>query len=440
MFIEGLIKIYRFFQILSAAAADFFSSLETNPPSLLPEDHRALLTLRDSSGNHRPFFQDTTRLRQISRPSLKDAFNNGPGGAENGGDNIFVGAAGAKLGRLGMSHSFRERLSSPPRPPLEPPPLPPSLMPGGLQSNPAGPPSETSTRSLTKRIFSFNKSELKKINKLLGIGKSDAKKDDNPSENIYDIAQEPEDVKKVKIVDNSRFYSQDVVVTPLTASTVSLTGSEATSGYNNGYPDLKLKTSNGQEASGSGGWKDYVKPSSSANGGGKPKRSRSKSFTPRTRSLHKSFLFNRSLGQIPKLGGGGGNSNVHRSESCRKFSFYGGGSNASGSSVQINAGGHSTNSSETDISKPRTLSSSDLVTIFPEEEEIHRGFKDIRKILSSPSISVGSGGSQNGGNGGIYRPKSQLSSSSSVINAIKVGFIFSNMALQLISIRWIRTG
>lgn len=289
-----------------------------------------------------------------------------------------------------MSHSFRERLSSPPRP-HDPPPPPPLSNHSGT-----GPSSETSTRSLTKRIFSFNKSELKKINKLLGIGgggKSDAKKENTSGENIYDIALEPDETKKVKIVDNSRFYSQDI--TPA-ASTASLASEAASSGF----PDLKLKTSNGQEASSAGGWKDYVKAS-----GSKPKRSRSKSFTPRTRSLHKSFLFNRSLGQIPKIGSS--STAVARSESCRKFSFYG----SNGSGMQVNTA----NSSETDVSK-RTLSSSDLVTIFPEVDEIHRGFKDIRKILSSPSISSGS--SQTGGS--IYRPKSQLSSSSSVINAIKV--------------------
>ena len=56
----------------------------------------------------------------------------------------------------------------------------------------------------------------------------------------------------------------------------------------------------------------------------------------------------------------------------------------------------------------RTFSSSDLVHILPDEER--RSFKDIRKILSSPSISSSCSSSQ------IYRPKSQLSSSSSVIN------------------------
>merc|ERR1719460_2777713 len=50
----------------------------------------------------------------------------------------------------------------------------------------------------------------------------------------------------------------------------------------------------------------------------------------------------------------------------------------------------------------------------PYDEE-RRSFKDIRKILSSPSISSSPSSSTNQ----IYRPKSQLSNSSSVINSIK---------------------
>lgn len=266
-------------------------------------------------------FQDTTRLRLMNRPSIKDT--------------LQTFSAGTKLGRLGISQSFRDRIV-PPRP-RDPPPPPPSEP-------------EAETRSKSRKFFSFNKSEMKKINKLLGIG---VKEDDL----IYDIA---EDTKPETMVgQNSKFYRD----TPLEDPSVFP------------EPPLKLKT----------GGNDFLNSKDSLKPGRRPKRERSKSFTPRTRPLHKALIFNRSLSQISKSS----SSNlIRRSESCRKLN----------PSLEENA-------------TKRTLSSSDLVTIFPEEER--RSFKDIRKILSSPSISSGSTSSS------IYRPKSQLSNSSSVINSIK---------------------
>ena len=237
-------------------------------------------------------------------------------------------SSGTKLGRLGISQSFRERLVPTPIRPRDPPPPPP----------PNNPSNETS-RSLAKKLFSFNKSEIKKINKFLGIRSKEVEEETN----IYDIAED----EAVKVVENSRFYADAQNSQQKQQHDLAL---EAT--------PLKLKT------------------------GSRPKRERSKSFTPRSRPLSKpSKIFNRSLSQISNP--------VHRSASCRKLP-----------------------TSPLEADTKRTLSSSDLVTIFPDQER--RSFKDIRKILSSPSIS--SGGSTSSG---IYRPKSQLSTSSSMINSIK---------------------
>ena len=260
-------------------------------------------------------FQDTTRLRLMSRPSMKEA--------------IQSLSAGTKLGRLGISQSFRERLVPAPIRPRDPPPPPPPSNPSSSAENP---------RSLAKKLFSFNKSEIKKINKFLGIRNKEVEEEPN----IYDIAED-EAVSNVKVVDNAKFYAE----------------TNSSKQLDNVLDDtpLKLKT------------------------GSRPKRERSKSFTPRSRPLSKAKIFNRSMSQI--------SNSVHRSSSCRKLP-----------------------TSPLEAKTKRTLSSSDLVHIFPDEER--RSFKDIRKILSSPSIS--SGGSTSSG---IYRPKSQLSTSSSVINSIK---------------------
>ena len=273
---------------------------------------------------HQPLFQDTTRLRLMSRPSIKDA--------------LHTFSSGTKLGRLGISQSFRERLApSPNRARDAPPPPPPQPgLPGA-------------SRSLTKKFFSFNKAEIRKINKFLGIRSKEADED-----TIYDIAEdEVVPPTEVKVIDNSRFYADS----PRIDSSI--------------YEDTPLKLKTGSDA--------HVKSV-------RPKRERSKSFNPRSKPLHKGLIFNRSLSQISTSS----SSSVQRSESCRKLTVTG----------------------PEEAPAKRTLSSSDLIHIFPDEER--RSFKDIRKILSSPSIS--SNGSTSSG---IYRPKSQLSNSSSVINSIK---------------------
>eukprot|EP00092_Neocalanus_flemingeri_P003468 GFUD01003717.1.p1 GENE.GFUD01003717.1~~GFUD01003717.1.p1 ORF type:complete len:1661 (+),score=297.05 GFUD01003717.1:288-5270(+) len=296
-------------------------------------------------GQH--MFHDTTRIRLMSRPSLKDALQSFSTGS-------------TKLGRVGISQSFRERMTTPLRPKEPPPPPPPSIQSASGGNSPS--------YSLAKKFFSFNKSEIKRINKFLGISNISESEKQQES-NIYDIAENDEAHSElgVTVVDNSTFYTGDTELSNPQALKKNVS--------------LRLRPKSNEFSLS----RDPVKPP-------RTKRERSKSFTPRSNPLVKTSIFNRSLSHIPKSSSSSSLSGKHisRSDSCKKMI-----SNA--------------NNSEANQTK-RTLSSSDLVHIFPDEER--RSFKDIRKILSSPSISSSSSCSTNQ----IYRPKSQLSNSSSVIN------------------------
>ena len=317
-------------------------------------------------------FNDTTRLRLMSRPSLKDALQSfsGPGASR-----------GSKLGRIGVSQSFRERIAPPMRP-TDPPPPPPPLL--GLAPD-GGPGS--SSYSLAKKFFSFNKTEIRRINRFLGIGESELRDrvesrvsvpvSQNES-HIYDIAENDEltsDNAVVTVVDNSRFYTTSALGTQSGA----LPGAQLKKNVS-----LRLRPKSNEFSPLS--ISDPVKPP-------RGRRERSKSFTP-SNPLVKTSLFNRSLSHIPKSASNSslnGKTGAINSDVSKKITITG-----------------DTNGEANDTK--RTFSSSDLVTIFPDEER--RSFKDIRKILSSPSISSSCSSSTNQ----IYRPKSQLSNSSSVIN------------------------
>ena len=297
-------------------------------------------------------FHDTTRLRMMSRPSLKDALQSFSGGS-------------TKLGRVGVSQSFRERMPMPARPTDPPPPPPPSIR--AANGDPAP------SYSLAKKFFSFNKTEIRRINKFLGIsnpGDSEMKQQES---HIYDIAENDEGHSELGgiVVNNSTFYTNDAKY------------EESQVKKKNASLRLRPKSNEFSVSV------DPVKPPRS-------KRERSKSFTPRSNSKQKASIFNRSLSQIPKSESSSsiGEKHVTRQNSCKKTII-----------IQTN--------DDVNNHAKRTLSSSDLVHIFPDEER--RSFKDIRKILSSPSISSSASSSTNQ----IYRPKSQLSNSSSVINSIK---------------------
>ena len=308
---------------------------------------------QQESQQARHMFHDTTRLRLMSRPSLKDALQSFS----------TPGLGSTKLGRIGVSHSFREKVATPVRPREPPPPPPPMVQ---LPGDASG-----SSYSLAKKFFSFNKTEIKRINRFLGItslGESERVGDNN----IYDIAENDEQSSDlgVSVVDNSKFYT-----------TVDMEFSKPhVSGLKKNV-SMRLRPKSNEFSPSV----DPVKPP-------RAKRERSKSFTPRSNPLVKTTLFNRSLGHIPKS-----SSN----------------SNLIGKTGQL-PGSVDVNVKKIVVShnqeKERTVSSSDLVHIFPDEER--RSFKDIRKILSSPSISSSCSSS----NSQIYRPKSQLSNSSSVIN------------------------
>ena len=311
-------------------------------------------------------FQDTTRLRLRSRPSLKDALQS------------FSTPGSAKLGRIGVSQSFREKMTTPlrPRDPPPPPPPPPMMQ---VPADASG-----SSYSLAKKFFSFNKTEIRRINRFLGIP-SLAESERVGDNNIYDIAENDEQASDlgVSVVDNSTFYTSFDSEFSKPHSTT--TATTATSGIKKNV-SLRLRPKSNEFSAGM----DPVKPP-------RAKRERSKSFTPRSNPLVKTSLFNRSLSHIPKS-----SSN----------------SSLSGKIGPISVGPErlrDVNVKKIVVSQvadrtERTVSSSDLVHIFPDEER--RSFKDIRKILSSPSISSSCSSSSSQ----IYRPKSQLSNSSSVIN------------------------
>ena len=308
-------------------------------------------------------FHDTTRLRLKTRPALKDI------------------EMGMKLGRLGVSQSFREKMTGPVRP-RDPPPPPPMA-------------NDSSKYSLAKKLFSFNKTEIKRINRFLGISDTDQSRAVSASgvgDNIYDIAENDEHVSElgVTVVDNSTFYT---INTGTRAPEVTCPGPEVLAPR----PGASLKKNislrlrpRSNEFSAS---PDPVKPP-------RAKRERSKSFTPRSNpGTVKASIFNRSLSQVPKSSSNSSLKNVTAtsSDDPKKIIVH-------------------NNDDERHETKQRTFSSSDLVTIFPPDDE-RRSFKDIRKILSSPSISPSSlSCSSSSSSSQIYRPKSQLSGSSSVIN------------------------
>jgi len=294
-------------------------------------------------------FNDTTRLRLMSRPSLKDALQS-------------FSSSSSGNGRVGKSQSFRERIISPLRP-KDPPPLPP-------HSEPIFDGENLPAYSLAKKFFSFNKSEIRRINKFLGIQSPVEKQQEN---NMYDIAENDETQSNlgVTVINNSTFYTGDRVHASLPKDSETSTS-----------PKTQPKSSDLSPT------RDPIKPP-------RAKKERSKSFTPRSNPLNKTSIFNRSLSHIPKSTSSSSLTGKH------VFRSY------SGSRKSVSS------SSSENCQTKRTLSSSDLIHIFPDEER--RSFKDIRKILSSPSISSSSSSSTNQ----IYRPKSQLSNSSSVINSIK---------------------
>ncbi len=293
------------------------------------------------------------RLRFMARPSLRDALQSFSNAATHSG----------RLGRLGISQSFRERGAD--QVVNQSPSVSKDLHidgTGGQQASPTAAPLTGVTRSLTKKLFSFNRSEMKRINKFLGISGNECvgtttpnnNKSNDPtpppplgdpfSNNIYDIAE-----------DDTASIGKGLILK---------------GGGEGGPPNSSF------------GDTSAVKPPP------RPKRERSKSFTPRTRPLHHkaSALFNRSLSQLPKSASNSSirttaksPASVHRSESCRKLSAN---SEPAGGYLSALSGSAATASK-------RTLSSSDLVLIFPEDEE-RRSFKDIRKILSSPSITSSS--------------------------------------------------
>ena len=304
----------------------------------------------DMETNFRSYlFNDTTRLRMTSRPNLKEAFQRTPNTASLNKN------VSSKLGRRGISQSFKEKLISPTRP-KDPPPPPPNVNQLSKSQSAVFIKSNQNVSSSTsnpiqqsqnsRKFIQFSAPEMKRLNRMIMRRSSSTPATNNlqaggSTKAIYDIAEnEDEDLSfshtSINPTSNKGKYS---------------TGASATNGQENRI--INYCTSSLQ--------RNPIKP---------PRKSdRSHSFSLRQQNpvKSKSNIFNRGLSQIAR--------------------------SISNSSLEE---GHQKNMpvrqpdpyAQTNDNSMKGFSSTDLVTLLPHDElEERMGFKDIRKILSSPSIS-----------------------------------------------------
>ena len=269
-------------------------------------------------------FNDTTRLRMISRPNLKEAFQRTSNTAS-----LNKNMSSSKLGRRGISQSFKEKLISPIRP-KDPPPPPPHQVSKGQSVSLIKTPQNSGNQS--RKFIQFSAPEMKKLNRMIMRRSSSTPATGSNNlqagtKTIYDIAENEDEDSS--LTQNSFIKSNHVTDSSITQKRV-----------------MNYSTSSLQ--------RNPAKPPRTI------KNDRSQSFTAKQHPLKpKSNVFNRSISQIAK-------------------SF---------SNSSLEDGNAKT---VTDYNK-KGFSSTDLVTLRPHEEMEERvGFKDIRKILSLPSISSAS--------------------------------------------------
>ena len=302
----------------------------------------------DMETNFRSYlFNDTTRLRMTSRPNVKEAFQRTPNTASLNKN------VSSKLGRRGISQSFKEKLISPTRP-KDPPPPPPNV--NQLSKSQSVTVikshqnvSSTSNQTQNSRKFiQFSAPEMKRLNRMIMRRSSSTPATNNlqaggSTKAIYDIAEnEDEDMSfthtSINPSSNNGKY--------LTSGSTSVTSGQENRVIN--YCTSSLQ-------------RNPIKP---------PRKSdRSHSFSLRQQNpiKTKSNIFNRSISQIARS-----ISNSSLEEGHQK-------------NLPVHQPDPYAHNNENSM---KGFSSTDLVTLLPHEDlEERMGFKDIRKILSSPSIS-----------------------------------------------------
>ena len=298
----------------------------------------------DMENNFRSYlFNDTTRLRNLtSRPNLKEAFQRTPNTASLNKN------VSSKLGRRGISQSFKEKLISPTRP-KDPPPPPPINQICKSQSvafiktpQNGSSPNQNQQQSQSRKFIQFSAPEMKKLNRMI-MRRSSSTPATNlqgggSTKAIYDIAEnEDEDMS-------------------FTHTSIN-------------------QSSKGKYSSGTGQEQrvvNYCTSSLQRNPMKPPRKSdRSHSFSLKPQPVKtKSNIFNRSISHIARS-----ISNSSLEEGNQK-------------NVPVRQPDPYAQNNDNPM---KGFSSTDLVTLLPHDDiEERMGFKDIRKILSSPSISSAS--------------------------------------------------
>ena len=283
----------------------------------------------------------------ISRPNVKEAFQRTPNTAS-----LNKNMASSKLGRRGISQSFKEKLISPTRP-KDPPPPPPhqisksqsvSLIKTPLQQNPA---TTAANQQQSRKFIQFSAPEMKRLNRMIMRRSSSTPATTNNLQTgtkaIYDIAEnEDEDIS----------FTQNSLVSHPSKCKHSSTGSNRIQERVISYSTSSLQ-------------RNPSKPPRIN------KNDRSHSFSSKQNPIKpKSNIFNRSISHIARSIS---NSSLEEGSTQKHVPLR-----------QPDPYAHTINGGN----NMKGFSSTDLVTLLPHEEiEERMGFKDIRKILSSPSIS-----------------------------------------------------
>ena len=286
-------------------------------------------------------FNDTTRLRMISRPTLKDAFQ------RSSNTSSLNKNISSRLGRRGISQSFKEKLIPPTRP-KDPPPPPPHQITKSQSVSLIKTPQTTNQSS--RKFIQFSAPEMKRLNRMIMRRSSStpAPAAQGTAKTIYDIAEND---------DEDLSFSGQQIHSPLKPM--------------KGNHDSALLQERVINYSTSSLQRHPVKPPRVN------KNDRSQSFSSKNNPPRaKSNLFTRSIGHIAR--------------SISNSSMEDGIGNNKNSPFARPSEVFRPMAEDTSSSK-KTFSSSDLVKILPHEEiEERMMFKDIRKILSSPSISSSS--------------------------------------------------
>ena len=328
--------------VFSGKESPYFSGVDKYPdPNEAEDNFRSYL------------FNDTTRLRMISRPNVKEAFQRTQNTAS-----LHKNMTSSKLGRRGISQSFKDKLISPTRP-KDPPPPPPHQGVSKSQSvSLIKTPQTSAVNQQSRKFIQFSAPEMKRLNRMIMRRSSSTPAATNNLQvgpnKIYDIAEnEDEDIS----------FTQNPI-------NQLVKGKHSSGPVMTQERSLSYSTSSLQ--------RNPTKPPRCS------KNDRSNSFSTKQHSIKpKGNVFNRSISHIARS-----ISNSSLEDRNNK------------SVPQLQPDMYAQNMQEGNAMKG--FSSTDLVTLLPHEDiEERMGFKDIRKILSSPSISSASSTTS----GGLYHQR-----------------------------------